>query len=60
MEASICRTHLNTKSLEDGFGATNGALQLFNQSLHLFNLHPFVIQIGIVVRIRVLFHSFNI
>lgn len=52
--------YLHTKRLKDSFGATDGALQLFNQSLHLFDLHLFVIQISIVVGIWVLFHFFNI
>lgn len=59
MGTDVCRTYLDTKRLKDSFGATDGALQLLNQSLHLFDLHLFVIQISIIVRIWVLFHVFN-
>lgn len=56
---AIDRTHLHMHRLKDSGGATNGELQLFNQSLHLFNLHFDLLQVGIIVRIGLLLHDFD-
>lgn len=52
-------TYLFVQIYKDSGGATDVVLQLFNQSLHLFNLHLFLIHVSIIVGIRVLLHFFN-
>lgn len=56
---TIRRTYLYAQRLKDSGGTSDGELQFFNQSLHLFNLHLCVINVGIIVGIRVLLHFFN-
>lgn len=56
---AINGTYLHMHRLEDSSGATDGELQLFNQSLHLFNLHFHLVGVGVIVGIGVLLHCFN-
>lgn len=58
VDAVIIVTYLYAQRLEDSGGASDGELQLFNQSLHLFDLHLHLVHINISVGIGVLLHFF--